>query len=127
MAKNERKNTACPGGTWSDVALISADMMTNRMTEISFRAMPLNGLMGATPCRVSMRRAAPEVNRQPPREAHGTVSRVAYQALLSPDMNILFNRSSCAPRVSAPSRRAENGRYSHWETVSGNPDALVRP
>lgn len=45
-AKNERKNTASPVGTLS-AALISEDMITNRMTEAIFSAMPRSGVMGA--------------------------------------------------------------------------------
>ena len=45
MAKNERKNTACPAGTSVELALMSEAMIVNRKTEASFSAMPRIGDM----------------------------------------------------------------------------------
>jgi hypothetical protein len=46
IAKNDRKNTACPGGTVSDVALISAAIAANTAMDSSFRPIPRSGCMG---------------------------------------------------------------------------------
>jgi hypothetical protein len=46
IAKKDRKNTACPGGTRSDTAFMSEAMTMNTTTEASFRAMPRSGRMG---------------------------------------------------------------------------------
>jgi hypothetical protein len=45
IAKADRKNTACPGGTVSAVALISEIMVMKTITENSFKEMALNGCM----------------------------------------------------------------------------------
>ena len=47
IAKNDRKNTACPAGTCADVALIIEAMTMNTRTEPSLKAMPRRGRMGA--------------------------------------------------------------------------------
>ena len=46
MAKNDRKNTASPGGTTSDVALTSDAMPMNIVTDAIFKRMPRKGRMG---------------------------------------------------------------------------------
>ena len=43
IAKKDRKKTACPGGTCSDVALTSDAMTTNVITDINLKPIPLSG------------------------------------------------------------------------------------
>ena len=47
-AKNDRKNTASPGGMSAEVALISADMMMNIATEMSLYNMPRADAIGVS-------------------------------------------------------------------------------
>ena len=46
MAKNERKNTACPGGTCGAEALMQIAMPVKTTTERTLRPMPRSGFMG---------------------------------------------------------------------------------
>ena len=46
MAKNDRKNTTSPAGTWPPVDFIRVAMVTNTRTETIFSAMPRMGCMG---------------------------------------------------------------------------------
>ena len=45
IAKNDRKNTVCPAGTWSAVDLIIEAMTMKTSTEASLKAMPRRGRM----------------------------------------------------------------------------------
>jgi hypothetical protein len=48
-AKNARKNTACPGGTWSDVALIRLAIATKTQTD-EFEGDAAKGVHGDAIC-----------------------------------------------------------------------------
>ena len=50
MAKNDRKNTICPGGTSDDAALIIDDMMMKIVTDPILNKIPRTGCMVCVLC-----------------------------------------------------------------------------
>src|SRR6056297_2035138 len=96
MAKNDRKNTASPGGTTEELALINEAMTVNRMTAVNFSAMARSGDMG-TP--TGMRRhwtrsPAASIARLKPEGPRGSTSVSTKRAL---ERAIRGRRSAVAP------------------------------
>ena len=53
MAKNERKKTACPGGTCGAEALMQIAIAVKTQTERTLRPMPRSGFMRSGPAGVN--------------------------------------------------------------------------